>query len=39
MGSGQTIQEAIKEFNREFARENNLMISLSDAKKLRLFKR
>jgi hypothetical protein len=34
----QTAQEAIREYNREFARENNLMISLSEAKKLRLFK-
>jgi hypothetical protein len=35
----QTVQEAIREYNREFAREDNLMISLSEAKKLRLFKR
>jgi hypothetical protein len=35
----QTAQEAIREFNREFLQENNLMISLSEAKKLRLFKR
>jgi len=35
----QTAQEAIREFNWDFIRENNLMIPLSEAKKLRLFKR
>jgi len=34
----QTAQEAIREYNREFARENNLMISAADAKKIRFFK-
>ena len=34
----QTAQEAIREYNREFARENNLMISVSDARKMRFFR-
>ena len=34
----QTAQEAIREYNREFMREHNLGISVSDARKMRFFK-